>query len=304
MAEETGQEPSLHELSELWQFIVDSFAAEAEEDLTEVEMDSEDESFEEFEDFDGDYDPNNTEDEVLARWDLEADVKHDKLHFGGETMMNTPIQRSKQGQSWNVYFDEDDLSRQSESSNLKKAMEMFKVRNDRVPTISECKNIAAFLSVPNELCDEEDIQTASVPITRSRAKVFVSSITETDSAQGFSVYLEDAVGDETMAIQRFEQSSKREPNVKELSLIKAFMATDSDLKEESYVVAQSQPLEFRESQGVGYTLDFDDDDVKEGDEEKAIEWFKKMNKRAPTAEESQQIKQFVNGHGDDTVDID
>merc|ERR1719245_2680077 len=124
--------------------------------------------------------------------------------------MNTPIQRSKQGQSWNVYFDEDDLSRQSESSNLKKAMEKFKVRNDRVPTILECKNIAAFLSVPNELCDEADLQQPrSVAIARTNAKVFVGPITETQSARGFSVYLQNEVGDETAAIQRFERSSKR-----------------------------------------------------------------------------------------------
>jgi len=207
---------------------------------TESEAESEEEA-------DGDYEPSNMNDEVLARWDLEEDRQHELDYFGGEMMLNTPMVRSQRGHgvSWNVYFDEDDLSRRAESSNLKEAMEGFKVRNQRAPTIEECKNMAAFLAVPNELCNEADIQPTASSVaaksSKSKSRVFVSPLIEKKTAQRFSVYLEDGQqGDADVAIRLFQRSNDRQPNAIELAEIKAFVKVDADLTEATFAVTQQQ----------------------------------------------------------------
>jgi len=212
------------------------------ESVTESEAESEEE-------VDGEYDPNNISDQNVACWDLEEDQEHELAYFGGETMLNTPIVRSQRGNgvSWNVYFDEDDLSRRAESSNLKEAMEGFKVRNGRAPTIEQCKNMAAFLAVPNELCDEEDIRRSAASVERTRAKtrsrVFVSPLIEKKTAQRFSVYLEDEQqGDADVAIRLFQRSNDREPNAREVADIKAFIKVDADLTEAEFAVSQQRQL--------------------------------------------------------------
>merc|ERR1719244_308087 len=183
MLDESSEDESTSELdvsSEETETIESQYGSEAESEDDE----SSDEPHSE-------YDPNNAADQILAGWDLEDDLEHENLHFD-DSMLNTPMVRSRKGNglTWNVYFDENDLSRQSESSNLKRAMQGFKVRNHREANIAECKRMAAFLQVPSELVDEQDIQKpVAIATTRTRSKVFVSAVTQKQTSRAFSVYL-------------------------------------------------------------------------------------------------------------------
>jgi len=276
---------------------------------------------EESDDSESEYDPDNAADQVLSRWDLDQDLEHEDLHFAGDSMLNTPMVQSKGGNglSWNVYFDEDDLSRQAESSNLKRAMQGFKVRNHREANIAECKRMAAFLQVPSELVDEQDIQKpVAIATTRTRSKVFVSAVTRKQTSRAFSVYLNsDRRGNVDSAIHSFQRSNGRKPDSVEVSKIKAFLKMESDLSEQAFVLSAQQPLVFSDEIGAGtsgvvtkktatgYTLNFEDDEKRDrGDEDEALKWFKRFNKREPSAEESQQIKQFIKADEEEMVDIE
>merc|ERR1719474_1514888 len=259
------------------------------------------------------YDPNNAADQILAGWDLQDDVEHENLHFD-ESMLNTPMVRSRKGNglTWNVYFDENDLSRQAESSNLKRAMQGFKVRNHREANIAECKRMAAFLQVPSELVDEQDIQkSVAIATTRTSSKVFVSAVTQKQSSSTFSVYLRnDQQGNVDSAIQLFQRANGREPDSIEVSKIKSFLKMESDLSEQAFsderreTVVSSNGVVTKKT-ATGYTLNFDDEQKREqGDEEEAIKWFKRFNKREPNAEESQQIKQFIKADEEEIIDIE
>lgn len=271
------------------------------------------------------YDPNNAADQILAGWDLEDDLEHENLHFD-ESMLNTPMVRSRKGNglTWNVYFDENDLSRQSESSNLKRAMQGFKVRNHREANISECKRMAEFLAVPNQLVNEEEIHIRApvdIATKRTEGTVFVSELTDKPASRGYNIYWNrNQQGNVDAAIRLFQKSNNREPGAIEVSKIKAFMKVRSGLSEQSFVVSEEQTFLFDDDTmeikvrpkavvtkkaATGYTLNFDDDEKREqGDEEQAIKWFKRFNKREPSAEESQQIKQFMKADEEEMIDIE
>jgi len=374
MAEENGAEPSLSELTDLWEWIQEQFAAEAAEEDEDEEAEStplsfyksvvgedwvsranhlylneegrlptehelvatvrsfanelahsallgdseevDSESAPEEEEESGDeavdendpqntsdieYDPQNTTDQELARCDGAEDVKHQIHFFDAPSMLNTPMVQSKSGDavSWNVYFDEEDLNRSAESNNLKRAIEGFKRRNQKDPSLSQLKRMATFLAVPNELCDEEDIEPTATATARINSKVFVSNTIDKETASSFSVYLEnEKQGDEEVAICCFRRINKRDPEPKELSNLRAFLRTEQHLTEEAFLVSQQQPLLFASHSHsgrrapMGYTLHFEESD--QGDEESALKWFKRFNKREPDEEESLQIRHFVN----------
>merc|ERR1712228_652572 len=180
--EQTGREPTEDELLDtIREFASDSaddvLGIESEEDFAssvEESVESE-ESWDEYEsESDEEYDPDNTRDTVLARWDLEADQQHEQTYYS-EWMMFTPVvESSSGGTAWNVYFDETQLNQESESQNMQKAVDMFQLRNQRVPTIVDLKRISEFLAVPNESVDAEQDEFVSL----EPSKVLVSPMRE------------------------------------------------------------------------------------------------------------------------------
>merc|ERR1712217_578429 len=119
----------------------------------ESEVDSEEEETAELDD--GDYDPNNAKDQALAERDDAEDLQHEVDHFD-DTMLNTPVRRSRRGGgvSWSVYFDEDDLNEEAQGSKLEEAIQGFEMMNNREPTNFEVSKMKEFLSVPVEMCDD------------------------------------------------------------------------------------------------------------------------------------------------------
>merc|ERR1711902_430110 len=136
-----GDEPTLEELTQLWQIIQDELAAEAEEE-------------EEVEEVEEVYDPENDADQKLAQKDAAEDKKHEVENFD-QVVLNTPMVTAKNGGavSWNMYFNEGDLNEEAESSKLVKTLEGFKMMNQREPTPLELRKMKMFLSVPNDLVD-------------------------------------------------------------------------------------------------------------------------------------------------------
>merc|ERR1712217_897726 len=132
----------------------------------ESEVDSEEEETAELDD--GDYDPNNLKDQALAERDEAEDLKHEVVHFD-DTMLNTPVRRSRRGGgvSWSVYFDEDDLNEEAQGSKLEEAIEGFEMMNNREPTNFEVSKMKEFPAVPIEICDdgELELEASSAVIT-------------------------------------------------------------------------------------------------------------------------------------------
>jgi len=244
MSEVNGEEPSLEELSNVWQGIQDQFADEAEEEIESMDYSQSESEEEEEDDSDDEYDPDNTRDQVLARWDTEEDVKHEMQHFGGD-MLLTQTSEKGNGVSWNVYFDERELTRQAESSNLKVALENFKLRNNRAPTILECKHMATFLAVPNEQCNEEDVQApVVVEVSSTKTQVFVAPVVGKEMALWFNVYLEEGQQfDVDSIVGLFQRSNGREPNSRELDNIRAFAKSDQDLIAQSFELEEMIDIE-------------------------------------------------------------
>merc|ERR1719150_2231505 len=124
--DQTGREPTEDELLDTIREFASDLAddvigQESEEDFAssvEESVESE-ESWDEYEsESDEEYDPDNSVDHVLARWDLEADMKHEQKYYS-EWMMFTPVMESKSGGAvWNVYFDETELNQDAENQNM------------------------------------------------------------------------------------------------------------------------------------------------------------------------------------------
>jgi len=312
--EQNGVSMSLDELSSVWQWIEDGLTAEG--------MEGGDDEAE--------YDPENAEDQELAVEDADEDAEHEISHFD-QVLLNTPMVSSKRGGavSFSVYFDERELSEEAESSNLVKTASAFEMMHQRPPTTIELQRIRQFLSVPNELVDEEEEHSMTETVKqidsakpRTPSKVLVSPVSEKKTAKRFNVYLEDSKlsqkESEQTAIQWFERFNHRAPNDEELSKIKAFVQTDAKLTAQEFLVPvrslnfdavddddskQSElPIAWTtkgvvtKDRATGYTLSFDDDEKQSqhGDEEQAIKWFERFNNRRPSDEELQHIHSFLN----------
>jgi len=338
-----GDEPTLEELTQLWQLIQDELAAEAEaeadaeEELDSVSGDytaadsmssSDCESQADGDEVDGDetaddYDPNNAADHLLAQKDAAEDKKHEIENFD-EVVLNTPIVTANNGVSWNMYFNEGDLNEEAESSKLVKTLEGFKMMNRREPTPLEVRKMKMFLSVPNDLVDDEDAMKTELAMMRTGGGASWSLYyDESGSTQSSSGSLEKA-------IKSFVQFHERQPTNSELQQIRSFLSlkhfeAENKTKIETKMVMtqQSGCSELKESDdgmmvidsrsdstklelvtkkvvtkkaATGYTLNFEDDEKRDvGDEEEAMKWFKRFNHREPSNEEKQQIKQFVKG---------
>merc|ERR1719474_1034141 len=133
-------------------------------------------------DDEAEYDPENAEDQELAAEDADEDAEHEISHFD-QVLLNTPMVSSKRGGavSFSVYFDERDLSEDAENSNLVKTATAFESMHRRSPTTAELLRMKQFLSVPNELVDEEEEHSMTetmkqVDCMRAPSKVLVSPV--------------------------------------------------------------------------------------------------------------------------------
>merc|ERR1719249_349158 len=241
-------------------------------------------------------------------------------------VITTPAITSKLGGavSWKIFFG-------STRGDLDGALEAFKATYGHPPSILELKHLQLFLS--GQSVESESASTKSTE-TATPSKVLVSPLTEKKTAKRFNVYFEKSKYSEKeteeIAIKWFNRFNKREPSEEDLSQIRSFIEKDADLEEQEFMVS-AKALNFEDvevdddlketeapiassTSGVvkketatKYTLTFDDDEKREdGDEERAIKWFKRFNNREPSKEESQQIKQFVKADEDenDMIDIE
>jgi len=234
-------------------------------------------------------------------------------------VITTPAITSKLGGavSWKIFFG-------STRGDLDGALEAFKATYGHPPSILELKHLQLFLS--GQSVESESASTKSTE-TATPSKVLVSPLTEKKTAKRFNVYFEKSKYSEKeteeIAIKWFNRFNKREPSEEDLSQIRSFIEKDADLEEQEFMVS-AKALNFEDvevdddlketeapiassTSGVvkketatKYTLTFDDDEKREdGDEERAIKWFKRFNNREPSKEETQQIKQFVKADEDD-----
>jgi len=232
-----GDEPTLEELTQLWQLIQDELAAEAEADAecnsvsghytAADSMSSSDcESQADGDEVDGDetaddYDPNNAADHLLAQKDAAEDKKHEIENFD-EVVLNTPIVTANNGVSWNMYFNEGDLNEEAESSKLVKTLEGFKMMNRREPTPLEVRKMKMFLSVPNDLVDDEDAMKTELAMMRTGGGASWSLYyDESGSTQSSSGSLEKA-------IKSFVQFHERQPTNSEVQQIRSFLSLESE----------------------------------------------------------------------------
>merc|ERR1719495_890492 len=280
--EQNGVSMSLDELSSVWQWIEDGLTAEG--------MEGGDDEAE--------YDPENAEDQELAAEDADEDAEHEISHFD-QVLLNTPMVSSKRGGavSFSVYFDERELSEKAESSNLVKTVDSFKMMWHREPTRSELNRMKQFLSVPSELVEEEQDGpiVASSPTTSSRG-----------GGASWTVQFEQNEGSLDGAERAFYAMHHREPTAAERDQIRSFLALkplDSDShsvqSEQSTTKTVTKAVIDKES-ATGYTLTFDGDLDRHGhgqplgDEQAAIEWFRRFNHREPADGERAHIRKFIN----------
>merc|ERR1719310_646339 len=293
-----GDEPTLDELTELWQLIQDELAAEAEEELDDIDIDSESESEaeeaeeeEEEEEEETAYDPNNAADQKLAQKDAAEDKKHEFENFD-QVVLNTPMVTAKSGGgvSWNMYFNEGDLNEEAENSKLVKTLEGFKMMNQREPTPLELRKMKMFLSVPNDLVDDEDAM--STELTTSK----------TGGGASWSVYYDETSGSLENAVKSFVQFHQRQPSHSELQQIRSFLSlpnTEKVEEETTELKAQcpskvlvSPVAEKKAAKRFNVYLEDSKLSQKET-EEIAVKWFERFNKRKPSEQDLQQIRSFI-----------
>jgi len=258
----------------------------------------------------------------------------DEMDGDAVNVITSKMVKSMKGSaaSWNVYFDEEELSASKLNKNVKNAVEAFQSRNGRRPNSLERKQIQQFVSVPQLQAANE----GEDKLSRSPSKVLVTPVkTKKNSSKRFDLYLENQrysqQESEILAVQCFKKFNKRDPTEEELNKIREFIKTDSNLKEQTYLVSEKSGCaevvldDEKETEVVmqsatkrvvtkktatGYLLDFEEETKRDrGDEKMATKWFQRFNHREPNAEELVQIKQFVltnsnSNEQEDMVDID
>jgi len=254
---------------------------------------------------DEDYDPDNSDDVVMAEIDDSENLKHDKLHFD-DIMLTTPITNSKRGKggcSWKVYFDESELSELKESANLQEATIFFKAINKRDPTGLELHKMRTFLSVPNEVGDVMEDDAGNILSSRC-LKSNASGATSWNLCFGPQVSAEEAVRNLKNAIRGFKIRNGREPTKLEINDLQKFLTVPVEEEDEADEASCSPskvlvtPVKEKKNsvrmnvylEGSRYS--------QEKSEKLAIRCFKKFNQRDPNEEELAKIKSFVKTDSD------
>jgi len=289
--DDNGEELTLEELTGIWEGVQLELAIEAQEDA-----DSEDEDEDQSEGEEAEYDPDNEDDAVLAQRDGAEDRQHALQHFDG-VLLNTPMVSAKSGGgvSWNVFFDEDDLSEAVESSNLERAKEGFLKRNGREPTHSEVHRMRQFLAVPNELMEAEQSIAA---LSQSPAVVASSG------AVSWTISFGESRGSLEGAVAAFARIYGREPIPFEVQRIRAFLAPQSERSRTKSAerltpskVLVSPVAEKKTAKRFNVYLEHSKLSQKEN-EDIAIKWFNHFNQREPAESDLSQIRAFIQKDSD------
>jgi len=277
-------------------------SAEEMELESEEEVDSEEEETAELDD--GDYDPNNLKDQALAERDEAEDLKHEVVHFD-DTMLNTPVRRSRRGGgvSWSVYFDETDLNEEAQGSKLEEAIEGFEMMNNREPTNFEVSKMKEFLAVPIEICDDGELE-----LKASSAVITTPAITsKLGGAMSWKIFFGSTQGDLDGALEAFKATYGHPPSILELKHLQLFLSGQSDESESTTTKSTDAPTPskvlvspLREKKTAKrFNVYFEKSKYSEKEtEEIAIKWFNRFNKREPAEEDLAQIRSFIEKDAD------
>jgi len=285
------------------------------------------------------YDPQNIDDQVLAKIDEIESEQFDADHYN--LKMLTTESKSKKGkyEAYDILFS--NFDQKTERKNLLKAIESFKMRNRRSPTNAEVEGIEAFLSTNKDtslvqfklsvISDEDD--EVKEEEEKKNEKLLVTPVKKKKDAARFNVYFDDKEVNTETALKWFERFTNRKPTQLEMSGIESFIRTDkSELIECEFEVsafdiskAESQlfddddckysdeerALKMKTSKAVKkktsttYTLDFADKSMREsGDVKQALKWFERFNSRQANKEERARISQFVKADNEQIINID
>merc|ERR1719204_1030492 len=100
----------------------------------------------------------------------------------------------------------------AENSKLVKTLEGFKMMNQREPTPSELRKMKLFLSVPNDLVDDEDAMNTELATFK------------TGGGASWSVYYDETSGSLENAVKSFVQFHQRQPSNSEVQQIRSFLS--------------------------------------------------------------------------------
>merc|ERR1712154_384737 len=266
------------------------------------------------------YDPQNIDDQILARIDAIEDEQFNADHFN--LKMLTSASKAKKGkyEAYNVYFS--NFDKETERKNLVKAIDSFKMRNRRSPSSEEVDAIKAFLSTNKDtnlvqfklsVISDSDGNEEGKAETKKNEKLLVTPVKKKKSAARFNVYFDEKSGDTETALKWFNRFQNRKPTKLEMRGIEQFIQTDkSELIECEFEVSsfdknndlydddckETELLKMKTSKAVKkktsttYTLDFADKSRSNGDKKQAL-WFERFNGRSANKEEQEKISQFV-----------
>merc|ERR1712154_187472 len=179
------------------------------------------------------YDPQNIDDQILARIDAIEDEQFNADHFN--LKMLTSASKAKKGkyEAYNVYFS--NFDKETERKNLVKAIDSFKMRNRRSPSNEEVDAIKAFLSTNKDtnlvqfklsVISDSDGNEEGKAETKKNEKLLVTPVKKKKSAARFNVYFDEKSGDTETALKWFNRFQNRKPTKLEMRGIEQFIQTD------------------------------------------------------------------------------
>merc|ERR1712154_157303 len=179
------------------------------------------------------YDPQNIDDQILARIDQIEEEQFNEDHFN--LKMLTTSSKAKKGkyEAYDVYFS--NFDKETERKNLLKAIDSFKMRNRRSPSNEEIDAIKSFLATNKDtnlvqfklsVISDSDGNEEEKAETKKNEKLLVTPVKKKKSAARFNVYFDEKSGDTETALKWFNRFQNREPTKLEMRGIEQFIQTD------------------------------------------------------------------------------
>jgi len=171
-----------------------------------------------------------------------------------------------------------------------KTLEGFKMMNQREPTPLELRKMKLFLSVPNDLVDDEDAMNTELATFK------------TGGGASWSVYYDETSGSLENAVKSFVQFHQRQPSNSEVQQIRSFLSLpDTEKIEEETTALKAQcpskvlvsPVAEKKA-AKRFNVYLEDSKLSQKEtEEIAVKWFERFNKRKPSEQDLQQIRLFI-----------
>merc|ERR1712039_207483 len=187
------------------------------------------------------YDPNNSNDQSLAREDEIENEQFNEDHFNLKMLTTASKSKKNAYEAYDVYFS--NFDKETEQKNLLKAIDSFKMRNQREPSGEEVDAIAKFLSTDKKtnlvkfklsvISDSDASNEEAKPsVSEKKAeKVLVTPVKKKKKSARFNVYFDDKV-DEQPAFKWFERFHGRKPSALEQQSIGQTSANDDEQSRE------------------------------------------------------------------------